>query len=66
MWLAAARVLVAEDPAEALRFAEIAVATSPTPELVGERLRGDPELAAVRDDPRWAAVFTPAAPAPAP
>ena len=67
VWLVAARNFAAEDPDLALRFAEIAVATSATPELVGEQLHSDPALASFRDDPRWTAVFTPAAPAsPAP
>jgi hypothetical protein len=58
VWLSAARALAVEAPDLALRFAQIAAATSPTPELVGEQLRSDPELASLRDDPRWAAVFT--------
>ncbi|MBK7824026.1 serine/threonine-protein kinase [Nannocystis sp.] len=66
VWLMAARALAATDPGEALRFASIAVATSPTPALISEQLRDDPELAALRDDPAWRGVFAPVATAAAP
>ncbi len=72
VWILAAKVTASEDRDEALGYARIAVATSPTPELVAEQLRSDPDLGAFQADPAWAAVFAPAstpglaAPSPSP
>ena len=62
VWILAAKVTASEDASEALGYAQVAVATSPTPELVAEQLRSDPDLGAFQGDPAWAGVFAPAAP----
>ena len=62
VWILAAKVTAGEDPSEALGYAHVAVATSPTPELVAEQLRSDPDLGAFQGDPAWAGVFAPTSP----
>jgi len=62
VWILAAKVTAGEDPSEALGYAKVAVATSPTPELVAEQLRSDPDLGAFQGNPAWASVFTPTTP----